>query len=112
MQRSRLNRRKRIKPVSDKRLGERDERDAVREAVLRRAMFRCEAPGVFGLRCSGGLPEVHELQSRGVRPGGHLVESNCVALCAVHHRYVTTHPLEGRIAGLRFESWEELPRCD
>ena len=101
-------RRTRLRPVSQKRLDERDERDAVRETVLRRQMFRCAAPSAFGLRCGGRL-EVHELQGRGVRPGGHLDEANCIALCATHHRYVTDHPSAARIAGLRFESWEELP---
>jgi hypothetical protein len=101
-------RRTRLRPVSDKRLAEREQRDDVRETTLRRAMFRCQAPGAFGIRCSG-VPDVHELQGRGVRPGGHLDPANCVALCRRHHDHVTTHPQDARIAGLRYESWEQLP---
>jgi hypothetical protein len=49
------------------------------------------------------------LQGRGVRPGGHLDPDNCIALCRQHHSYVTDHPAKARIAGLRYESWEQLP---
>ncbi len=100
--------RSRLRPVSDKRLAERDERNVVREIALRRAMYRCSAPGAFGIRCAGPI-DVHELQSRGVRPGGHLDPDNCIALCRAHHEHVTTHPAQARIAGLRYESWEQLP---
>lgn len=101
-------RRKRIKPVSDKRLAERAERDAVRETTIRRAGFRCQAPGAFGILCSGVLT-VHELQGRGVRPGGHLDDTNTIALCWPHHRYVTDHPKAAHAAGLIRWSWETSP---
>jgi hypothetical protein len=97
--------RTRIKPVSDKRLAEREERDAVRETTLRRAGFRCQAAGAFGILCGGHL-DVHELQGRGVRPGGHLDDTNTIALCRIHHSYVTDHPQDAHDAGLLRWSWE------
>ena len=86
--------RARLRPVSDKRLAERDERDAVREVTLRRAGFRCQAPGAFGLRCDSGALEVHETFPRGANPGSHLDSTVTMALCRTHHRYVTDHPQE------------------
>lgn len=98
----------RIKPVSDKRLAERDERDAVRETTLRRAGFRCQAPGAFGLRCGGRL-DVHETFPRGPNPGSHLDATVTMALCRTHHTYVTDHPQAAHDAGLRHWSWERHP---
>lgn len=99
-------RRSRIKPVSAKRLAERDARDEVRETTFRRAGFRCQAPdGQFGIRCSGSL-ECHEKFTRGTTPGSHLDDSVTVALCHAHHAYVTSHPVEAHAVGLRAWSWE------
>ena len=100
--------RTRMKPVSEKRLAERDERAAVRETTLRRAGFRCQAPGAFGLRCAGDL-DVHETYPRGANPGSHLDPVVTMALCRTHHRYVTDHPQEAHDAGLRHWSWERPP---
>jgi hypothetical protein len=97
--------RKRLRPVSEKRLAERDERAAVRETTLRRAMFRCQAPGVFGVRCGGPL-DVHEIFPRGPNPGSQLDDGQTIALCRRHHDYVTDHPQEAHDAGLRCWSWE------
>jgi hypothetical protein len=97
--------RTRIKPVSEKRLAERDVRAAVRETTLRRAGFRCQAPGEFGLRCSGPL-DCHETYTRGTTPGSHLDDTITIALCRTHHSYVTDHPAEAHAAGLRAWSWE------
>lgn len=97
--------RTRLRPVSDKRLAEREQRDAVRETTLRRAGFRCQAPGAFGLRCGGSL-DVHEVFTRGTCPGSHLDDSATMALCRTHHRYVTDNPQAAHDAGLRYWSWE------
>lgn len=97
-----------IRPVSERRLAERNERAAVREQTLSRAGFRCEAPGAFGLRCAGVL-DVHETYPRGSNPGSHLDPSVTMVLCRTHHRYVTDHPQEAHDAGLRHWSWERLP---
>jgi hypothetical protein len=97
--------RSRIKPVSDKRIAEKDARAIVRETTLRRAMFRCQAPGVFGIRCAGTL-DVHEIYPRGPNPGSHLDHTITIALCRAHHSYVTDHPQDAHDAGLRSWSWE------
>jgi hypothetical protein len=94
--------------MSAKRAAERDERTAVREQTLRRAGFRCQAPGAFGMRCAGDL-DVHETFPRGPNPGSHLDASATLALCRAHHRYVTDHPQEAHDAGLRHWSWERPP---
>lgn len=96
----------RLKPVSDKRLAEREARADVRETTFKRAGFRCQAPdGQFGIRCSGPL-ECHEKFTRGTTPGSHLDDTVTLALCGAHHRYVTDHPTEAHAAGLRAWSWE------
>lgn len=107
MKRSPLRRRTPLRQVSAKRRAERPVRDEVREQTLRRAGFRCEAPGAFGIRCSGGLPDVHEVHPRGVKPGSHLDPGVTMALCRAHHRYATDHPQEAHDAGLRLWSWED-----
>ena len=99
--------RKRIKPVSDKRLAEREARAEVRETTLRRAGFRCQAPGAFGIRCGGPL-DCHEVYTRGTTPGSHLDDSVTLALCRRHHDYVTDHPQAAHDAGLRRWSWERV----
>lgn len=102
MKRTRLN------PVSAKRLAEREQRAAVRETTLRRAGFRCQAPGAFGLPCYGRL-EVHETFPRGPNPGSHLDSTVTMVLCSTHHNFVTDHPQEAHDAGLRHWSWERPP---
>jgi len=97
--------RTRLKPVSAKRLAEREQRAEVREVTLRRAGYRCEAPSAFGLRC-GGVLDVHETFPRGANPGSHLDSTITVALCRIHHSYVTDHPQEAHDVGLRHWSWE------
>ena len=104
-----MKRSRRLRPVSDTRLAEREQRDAVRETTLRRAGFRCQAPGAFGLRCSPGEPDVHEVFTRGTCPGSHLDDTVTIALCRTHHRYVTDHPQDAHDAGLRLWSWERPP---
>lgn len=103
-----MKRRTRLRPVSAKRSAERDTRAQVRETTLRRAMFRCQAPGAFGIRCRG-LLDVHEVFPRGANPGSHLDDTVTLALCRAHHDYVTAHPKEAHDAGLRGWSWERIP---
>jgi hypothetical protein len=94
-----------MKPVSAKRLAEREARDVVRETTFRRAMFRCQAPGEFGIRCSGPL-DCHERYTRGTTPGSHLDDTVTIALCRAHHTFVTNNPIAAHAAGLRAWSWE------
>ena len=91
--------------MSQKTLDRQSERDEVRETTLRRAMFKCQAPGVFGIRCAGHL-DVHEVFTRGTNPGSQYDDTVTMALCRAHHRYVDDHPQEAHDAGLRAWSWE------
>jgi hypothetical protein len=109
MKQTPLKRRTPMKRVSAKRLAEGPERDEVREVTLRRAGWRCQAPGMFGIVCGGGELEVHEVHSRGTSPGSHLDSNLTVALCPNHHRRVTLHPLDGYASGLRKHPWEREP---
>jgi hypothetical protein len=106
-------RRKRMRPVSEKRLNERPERDALRHAVVVAADYRCVAELLVPeVRCwspeRDGLGrwwlDVDEVVGRGVKPGGHLDPSNVQALCRAHHDWKTTHPTLARERGLRRRS--------
>jgi 5-methylcytosine-specific restriction endonuclease McrA len=94
-----------MKPMSERRRAEREEREIVREAALASAGFRCSAPGVGGVRCSGPL-DVDEIIPRGVRPGGHLEQDNVQVLCRAHHDWKHANPREAVAAGLRRWSWD------
>jgi hypothetical protein len=95
-----------IKPVSDKRRAERVERAAIVERVLERADGRCFARSLgTGVACVGAL-SVHEVSKRSRKPGCHLDESDCVALCWLHQGWVEDHPLEAHALGLAKHAWE------
>lgn len=106
--RSQLTSKTRVKPRSQKRIDEKPERDAVREATLRRAGFRCEAgDGAFGMPCFGDLA-AHEVIKRSVRPGSHLEVELTAAVCVAHHAALdeAKHRPEARRRRLFFDSWE------
>lgn len=94
-----------INPVSDRRRGERDERQEVREQAMRAAGFKCSGAEVVPeVKCWGPL-DVDEVVPRGVRPGGHLDPSNVQVLCRLHHEWKHAHPQEAAARGLREWSW-------
>lgn len=109
MKRTPLRRRTPLRQVSKKRAAEREDRDRVREAALRRAGYRCEAKELVPeVECDGMWweLEVDEIAGRGVRPGAHLELEDTQALCPAHHRWKTTHPDPARERGLTLKSWE------
>lgn len=90
---------------SRRRREERDEREDVREEVLDRAGYRCEADELVPeVTCSGRL-DVDEVIPRGVNPGGHLDPDNCQVLCRAHHDWKHANPAEAVSRGLRRWSW-------
>lgn len=77
--------RKRLRPMSDKRRAELPEHDRVRAAVFARDCHKCQAKvrGVLTRwRCSGPLTFHH---IRKAAQGGRYTEDNGVALCAGHN---------------------------
>jgi hypothetical protein len=79
---------------SPKRKAERPLRDAVRAEVKARDQG-CVGPRRGLPKVCGTLPdrydtEVHEVESRGTRPGSHLLAECAVELCPVHHSYCTS----------------------
>lgn len=95
-----------LKPQSERRKAERGRREAVRAATIRRAGGECQAAGIVPeIACWGPL-DVDEVIGRGVKPGGHLDETNTQALCRAHHSWKHENPAEARRRGLRRESWE------
>lgn len=95
-----------LKQISDKRRREGPEREAVRNEVLARAGWRCQAAALVpDVACAGPL-DVDEIVLRSGRPGGHLDPANCQALCRAHHRWKDNHPEAAHELGLRRWSWE------
>ena len=106
-----LRRGKRLAPVSEKRLSEKDRRAEVRALVLARAGYRCEARNLVPeVRCwhpPGVELDVDEVVPRGVYPGGHLDPDNCQALCRAHHDWKHAEPEAAVERGLRRWSWDD-----
>ena len=75
--------------MSAKRLERKPERDQVRETVLQRARYRCEA---FLTGCTLSATDVHEIKSRGRWREGIYEPSNCLALCRRCHDFITDNP--------------------
>lgn len=89
----------RLRPVSAKRLAEKDLRDEVVAETHRRAGYRCEGRAHLPGPCSphgrgpGGNTyglDCNELRPRG-RGGSHLDLENTCSLCRAHHEHVTVH---------------------
>jgi len=99
-----LDRRTRIKPMSQKRRDEAPARQQVREETMRRAGHQCEAIGrVPEVRCWGPL-DVDEIEGRGVHPGAHLNPELTQVLCRAHHNWKHANPAEARARGLTRKS--------
>ena len=94
-------RRTRLRWVSDKRLGERDQRRWAIEEVRYRDGDRCAAidAGLIHV-CSPGPFDAHEVIPRSVWPGGHLVPSNIRLVCRRAHSWIGDHPREAWGLGL------------
>lgn len=70
----------------------------VRQAVLDRSNFECEAamPGI----CTGRAEDLHHRQRRNASKNPHSV-LNCIYICrACHHHITFTSPAEGKTRGL------------
>lgn len=107
----RMERRTRIKQESDKRRAERKERASVREVVLARDRYTCQAAGLgyVALPPCGGALEVDEPKMRSRRPGAklHLDPDECLTLCHDHHRWKHDNPVLARLLGLEVASTTE-----
>lgn len=105
-----------MRAQSAKRRKEQAERARVRQIVLERdrgcraARLRPDPDGPechpWPTRCRSPFfdrprLEVHEIVSRGQWPAGYLEPSNCLALCQVHHDWVTDNPAAAKALGLR-----------
>lgn len=95
--------RSRVRPVSDARLAEAEERRAVVERAKLRAGYRCELEHLGG--CFGDLVG-HELAHRSVYKGSHLIDDLVVALCVGHNGWedVQTNTV-AQEAGVRVSAW-------
>jgi hypothetical protein len=87
--------RRSVKPVSDRRRSETEQRAEVRRLVKARDRV-CQGPGA-GLPDPCASPfewraelEVHEYAQRSTHPGSHLDPDLCVLLCQHHHDMVTS----------------------
>jgi hypothetical protein len=99
-------RRKRLKPMSDKRRAEIPERQRVVAEVLARDGFKCRvAPFLPDLACSGPL-DGHEPRTR-ARGGDPLDPDQVVTCCRLHHDWIHTNPDEATALGLLEHSWQE-----
>lgn len=99
-----------LRSVSPKRENERPARDALRQAALERADWRCQAKylvpeidcAFYGDR---GL-EVDEVIPRNGWISGHLELDNVQVLCPAHHDWKTANPRAAHKRGLRKWSHE------
>jgi hypothetical protein len=101
--------RQRLKPISDKRLGEQQQRREVVEAAGRRDGWRCRARALVDSRCSGPL-DPHEVIPRSAWKAGYLNVDNVVMVCRAHHDWIGDHPDEAHTVGLHGYSWERPDR--
>lgn len=92
---------KQLRPMSDKRYNEWEERQAVKRAVVMRDGYRCRAEHLVPeVQCWGQI-DYDEMASRGVYPGGHLDPDNVQQLCRGHHEWKHANPAEALARGLR-----------
>lgn len=100
-----LARRKRLPTESVKRRAERVEREALRQRVLERADGCAARKLATGVACMGRL-EVHEISKRSRKPGCHLDEDDCIAVCSRHNSWIEDQPRHAQALGLAKWSWE------
>lgn len=104
--------RTRLRPVSTKRAEQAEARSKVIEQTLDRAGRKCQAKDLVPhITCGSPFRdrpklETHEVIPRDVYPNAHLDVENTVALCQLHHDWVTEHPTDAHAVGLHGYSWE------
>lgn len=94
--------RKRVKPVSSRRLAEREARDEIRAAVFARDRWRCRLEDTHRTdrrvpTCRGVLTPHHVLKAS---QGGGYTEDNLISLCAGHNTWVEDAPNVAHELGL------------
>lgn len=97
---------------SPKRRAERPIRQEVRLNVIQRdqgCAFHQMLAAATGVPagCSGRV-EVHEVTKRSRRPGSHLDEECCVALCSEANAWVENWPDAAEVLGLSIPGWPAL----
>lgn len=93
-----LRRRTPLRPVSERRRASFAELDDFRNAVAKRALWRCEGATPACPPGSHVGHHAHHVVRRS--QGGTNDPSNGVWLCASAHRWVHEHPAEARMMGL------------
>lgn len=101
--------RSRIKPVSNKRAAEKDERAAVRMAVFSRDDRRCILARSHDLGPCWGDLSVHHLQKASAL--GPYTEPNLVTLCVGCNEAVESHPDAAHALGLVCRNGDSLDDC-
>jgi hypothetical protein len=96
-------RRSRIKPVSEKRASEQEQRAEVRRIVMARDPA-CRAFGRAPGACKG-RHDVHEILSQ-ARGGDYLDPAGCIRVCRWHHDWLHLHPNDAVELGLLEHSWQ------
>lgn len=96
---SSLERRRGLKPVSEKRAALEDDLKAWRTAVLKRDRYNCQARALLGTPCDGRL-EAHHVTPRSRAPQLLLDIANGLTVCAFHHDVIDRHPAEAKALGL------------
>ena len=97
-----------MRPVSDRRAAQLDERARVRDIVLRRDL-RCRGYGLTPVRCDIWSTDCHELKRGAWRADCWLDPARCVGVCRPCHRWITEHPEEARPLGLALRSGDPYP---
>lgn len=97
-----------MKPISDRRAAQLDERARVRDLVLRRDM-RCRGYGLTPVRCGIWSTDCHELKRGAWRADCWLDPARCVGVCRTCHRWITEHPERARPLGLALRSGDPYP---
>lgn len=96
-----LRRTGRLKPQSDRRRDERDERAAVAAA----AAVRDGHCALSGLGDCWGPSDAHELVRRSALPGSHLDPRMVIRLCRHHHAIDDDDPRRAEQLGIRVPGW-------
>jgi 5-methylcytosine-specific restriction endonuclease McrA len=94
-----LERRRGLKPVSDKRAALEGELKAWRTAVLKRDRYNCQARAGLGTPCDG-RKEAHHVTPRSRAPQLLLDVANGLTVCAFHHDVIDRNPAEAKALGL------------
>lgn len=102
MKKTPLVRKTPLRAVSKKRSAGRGLRKKVREEVLDRDKFACQA-NIYGL-CSRHATDVHEILTRG-RGGSIYDVGNCLSLCRSCHSFITEHPAWAEEHGFMLPAW-------